>query len=124
MSRPAPAATCSQRSARRPIASPTTTRASSRNATGLAAAESPASPANRHGRRACSAHSASSASAAPSANGKAAETMIPAQTTAKVRLDQRARGPHSFQTRTAKASVAVAIVATASNRIPSAAASG
>jgi len=49
---------------------------------------------------------------------------MPAQTTAKVRLDQRARGPHSFQTRTANASVAVATVATASSRMPSTAASG
>ena len=50
--------------------------------------------------------------------------MIPAQTIAKVRLDHLARGPHSRQTTTAKASVAVEIVATASSRMPRAAASG
>ena len=97
---------------------------SRRNAIGLAAAVSAATAAKRHGRRAWSAHSASRASAAPSANGNAAERTIPAQTTANVRLDHRARGPHSFHTSTAKASVAVATVATASRRIPSAAASG
>ena len=64
--------------------------ASRRNAIGLAAAVSAATAAKRHGRRAWSAQSASSASAAPSANGNAAERTIPAQTTANVRLDQRA----------------------------------
>ena len=60
----------------------------------------------------------------PSANGKAAERTIPAQTTAKLRLDQRVVGPHSRQSTTANASAASAIVATASSRIPSSAASG
>jgi hypothetical protein len=75
-------------------------------------------------RRACSAQIESSASAAPSANGNAAEKTIPLQTTAKVRLDQRAVGPHCRETTTAKASAAVETVATASRRIPSRAASG
>ena len=74
--------------------------------------------------RAWSDHSASSPSAAPSANGNAAEKTIPAQTTANVRLDQRVAGPHSRQSRTAKASDAVDTVATASMRIPNSAASG
>ena len=103
---------------------PTTTSTSSRKASGLAEVVSTASPANRHGRRACSAQSASSASDAPSANGNAAERTMPAQTTANVRLDQRADGPHSFHTSTANASAADAIVATASSPIPSAPASG
>ncbi len=67
---------------------------------------------------------ASSASAKPSANGKAAERTIPAQTTAKLRLDQRVVGPHSCQSTAANASAASAIVATASRRIPNSAASG
>ena len=66
----------------------------------------------------------SSANAIPSANGNAAERTIPAHTTANVRLDQRAVGPHSRPMTTAKASAAVAIVATASSLIPSSAASG
>ena len=82
------------------------------------------SSAKRQSRRACSAHSASSASAIPSAKGNAAESTTPAHTTAKVRLDQRAVGPHSRPSTTAKASAAVAIVATASSRIPSSPASG
>ncbi len=82
------------------------------------------SSANRQGRRACSVQIASSASAAPSANGNAAESTIPAQTTANVRLDQRAAGPHSRPTTTAKASDAVDTVATASSLIPNRAASG
>jgi hypothetical protein len=49
---------------------------------------------------------------------------MPHQTTAKVLLDQRAVGPHSRETTTANASAAVEIVATASSRIPSSAASG
>ena len=49
---------------------------------------------------------------------------MPAQTTAKVRLDHRVLGPHSRQSTTANASDAVETVATASRRIPSSAASG
>src|SRR5581483_5572946 len=100
----------------------TTTRR--RNATGLAASVSAARSANRQRASACSAHSASSASAIPSANGKAAESTIPAHTTANERLDQRVVGPHSRQRMTANASDASATVATASSLIPSAAASG
>ena len=44
----------------------------------------------------------SRASAAPSAKGNAAERTVPAQTTANVRLDQRAVRPHSWPTTTAK----------------------
>ena len=73
---------------------------------------------------ACSAHSASRAKAIPSANGNAAESTTPAQTTANVRLDQRAVGPHSRPSTTANASAAVATVATASSLIPNSAASG
>ena len=85
---------------------------------------SAASAANASAVVACSAQIASSAKAAPSANGNAAERTIPAQTTANVRLDQRAAGPHSRPTTTANASAAVDTVATASSRIPSSAASG
>ena len=67
---------------------------------------------------------ASRASAAPSANGNAAERTIPAQTTAKVRLDQRTAGPHWRPTTIANASAAVVTVATARSRIPSSAATG
>jgi hypothetical protein len=73
---------------------------------------------------ACSAQSASRPSANPSANGNAAETIRPAQTTANERLDQRASGPHCWPTTTVKASAAVAIDATASGSIPKKAASG
>ena len=83
-----------------------------------------ASAAKRACARAWSAKSAKSASATPSANGNAAERTIPAQTTANVRLDQRAVGPHSRPITTAKASAAVAIVATARSLIPRSAASG
>ena len=67
---------------------------------------------------------ASRASAIPSAKGNAAESTTPAQTTAKVRLDQRTVEPHSRPSTTANASAASAIVATARSRIPSSAASG
>ena len=77
--------------------SPARTTTSSRNASGLAASVSAASAAKRQRALACSAQSASSASAIPSANGNAAERTIPAQTTAKLRLDQRVVGPHSRQ---------------------------
>ena len=97
---------------------------SSRKASGLAASVSAASTAKRQERLVCSAQIDSSASAAPSANGNAAEKTIPHQTTANVRLDQRAVGPHWRETTTAKASAAVETVATASSRIPSSAASG
>ena len=49
---------------------------------------------------------------------------MPAQTSANVRLDQRASAPHWRMTTTAKASAAAEIVATASSLIPSSAASG
>src|SRR5437588_7977740 len=96
----------------------------SRKATGLAARVSAATAAKRHHDPRCAAHTASSASATPSANGKAADNTIPAHTTANVREDQRVVGPHCRQQTTANASAAVAIVATASSRIPSSAASG
>src|SRR5437588_3722429 len=98
--------------------------ASNRNATGLAASVSAANAANRHHERRCTAHTASSASATPRANGNAADRTIPAHTTANVRDDQRVVGPHCRQQTTANASAAAAIVATASSRIPSSAASG
>ncbi len=103
---------------------PTSTITSSRNASGLAASVSAASAANRQRAPLCIAQIASSASAIPSANGNAAERTTPAQTTAKLRLDQRVVGPHSRQSTTANASAASAIVATASSLIPSTAASG
>src|SRR5436309_6261658 len=95
-------------------ATPPRTTTSKRNATGLAASVSTASAANRQRERCCSVDSASSASAIPSANGNAADSTIPAQTTANVRLDQRAAGPHSRQRTSVNASAAAAIVATAS----------
>jgi hypothetical protein len=110
--------------ARRESATPASTTTSSRNATGLAPSDSIASAAKRQRRPACSAQIASSASAKPSANGNAAERTIPAQTTAKLRLDQRAVGPHSRQSTAANATAATAIVATARSRIPKSAASG
>src|SRR5437016_6031423 len=110
--------------ARRASATPARTTTSSRNATGLAASVNAARAANRQRAPACSAQSASSASAIPSAKGNAAESTIPAQTTANERLDQRVVGPHSRQRMTANASDASATVATASSLIPNAAASG
>src|SRR3954453_9242677 len=109
---------------RRATATPVNTTTSSRNASGLAASVSAASAANRQLRRDCSAQIATIAKANPSANGNAADSTIPAQTTANVRLDQRAVGPHSSQSTTANASAATAIVATASSLIPRSAASG
>jgi hypothetical protein len=109
---------------RRASATPESTTTSSRNASGLAASVSAANAAERQRAPNCSAQIASSAIAIPSANGKAAERTIPAQTTAKLRLDQRAVGPHSRPSTTANASAASAIVATASSRMPSHAASG
>ena len=113
-----------RRSSQRAMPKPASSSASSRKASGLAARVSAARTAKRHERRACSAQIESSASAAPSANGNAAENTIPAQTTANVRLDQRAVGPHCRETITANASAAVETVATASSRIPNSAASG
>ena len=72
----------------------------------------------------CAALKASRASAAPSANGKAAERATPAQSTANVRLEKRAAGPHSCQTTRVNASAAALIVATASTLIPITAAIG
>ena len=115
-SAPAPAGRAAPPSAR--SRTPASRRVSSRKASGLAASVSAASTAKRHERRAWSAQIASSASAAPSAKGNAAEKTIPAQTTANVRLDQRAVGPHCRETITANASAAVETVATASSRIP------
>src|SRR3954471_6318736 len=109
---------------RRASATPVKTTTSKRKASGLAASVSAASAANRQLRLDCSAQIATSANANPSANGKAADSTIPAHTTANVRLDQRAVGPHSCQSTTAKASAATAIVATASSLIPKSAASG
>ena len=83
-----------------------------------------ASKAKRQRAPACSAQIASSVIAIPRAKGNAAESTIPAQTTAKVRLDQRTVGPHSRPSTTANASAPSAIVATASSRIPRSAASG
>ena len=60
----------------------------------------------------------------PSANGKAAEMTSSDQTTANVRLDQRASGPNCLQTTIANASAAIPIERTASALIPNTAASG
>ena len=49
---------------------------------------------------------------------------MPAQSTANVRLEKRAAGPHSRQTTSVNASAAAPIVATASTLIPNTAASG
>jgi hypothetical protein len=49
---------------------------------------------------------------------------MPAHTTANVKLDQRAVGPHSRPTTAANANAAAATVATASALIPISAASG
>ena len=54
----------------------------------------------------------------------AAEIRKPAQTTAKLRIDQRAGGPHSRYATAANASVATETVATASARIPNTIARG
>src|SRR5947208_11994025 len=91
-------------------ATPPNTTTRSRNATGEAASVSTASAANRQRAPCCNVHSASSASAIPSANGNAADSTIPAHTTANVRLDQRAAGPHSRHSTSANASAATAIV--------------
>src|SRR5262249_39101576 len=91
-------ATSARRSSQRATPTPASTSVSSRNASGLAARVSAARTAKRQVRRACSAQIASSASAAPSAKGKAAEKTTPHQTTANVRLDQRAVGPHCRET--------------------------
>ena len=115
-------ASSARRSSQRAIPKPASRSVSSRKASGLAASVSAASTAKRQERRAWSAQIASSASAAPSANGNAAENTIPAQTTANVRLDQRAVGPHCRETITANASAAVETVATASSLIPKSAA--
>ncbi len=109
---------------RRSTAIPPRTTTRRRNATGLAASVSAAKAAKRQRLWVCNVPRASSASAIPSANGNAAESTIPAHTTANVRLDQRVAGPHSRQTTTANALAASAIVATASSLIPSTAASG
>ena len=74
---------------------PVRTRLSKRNASGLAASDRAASAPNFHREPVWSAQIASSARAAPRANGKAPETTMHDQTTAKVQLDQRAAGPHS-----------------------------
>ena len=98
--------------------------ASRRNASGLAATVRTASSPNNQRLPAWSAQIASRPSAIPSANGKAAEMTRPAQTTANVRLDQRATGPHCLQTTTANASAAIPIEMIASALIPNTAASG
>jgi hypothetical protein len=108
----------------RAAATPARTTTSSRNESGLAARVRPARAAKRQRFPACSAQIASSANDIPSANGNAADSTMPPHTTAKVRLDQRALGPHSRQSTTANVQAASAIVATARRRIPSSAASG
>ena len=57
-------------------------------------------------------------------NGNAAETTSRAQTTAKTRIDQRLRAPHSFRSTAANAPTANPTVRTANSLIPSSAASG
>ena len=123
----APAATTTTtvaRRGRRSSALPARISASSRNASGLASSVRNTSPAKIRLRPRCSALNASSASAAPSANGNAAERATPAHSTAKVRLEKRAAGPHSCQTTSVNASAAALIVATARTLMPITAASG
>ena len=120
------AAGATSRRARSSIPSPIPTRkiASSRNASGLAATVSTANTPKCQRLPAWRAQSASSPSANPSANGNAAEITSPAQTTANVRLDQRATGPYCLPTTTANASAAIPIERMASALIPNTAASG
>ena len=98
--------------------------ASRRNASGLAATVRTARIPNHQRLPDWSAKIASRASANPRAKGKAAEITSPAQTTANVRLDQRASGPHWRPTTMANASAAIPIESTASALIPNTAASG
>ena len=67
---------------------------------------------------------ANSASIPPSSKGKAAEKTMPAQSTAKLRLDQRALAPHCRPSSIEKAKAEAAIVIVARRRIPTRAASG
>ena len=65
-----------------------------------------------------------SASIPPSSKGKAAEKTMPAQSTEKLRLDQRATLPHCLPNSIEKAKAETAIETVASRRIPIRVASG
>jgi hypothetical protein len=117
-------ATNAAASRRRATAMPTSTTTRRTKASGLAASAQSASTANHSLRPCWSVHSASKANAQPSMNGKAADTTSAAQATAKTRIDQRLRAPHSCRTTAENAATVKATVSTASSLIPSSVASG